>query len=84
MTSESNQVCSSANLSTNGVSYQKVCGRARGYQKGDTVAFYGSQPLYSKPIDGSYVSGCSITYSSNPRQHIWTFASGRGEKNNDP
>ena len=26
--------------------------------------------------DEDYVSGLSITYSSNPRQHIWTFASG--------
>ena len=52
-----------------------------GYQKGDTVAFYGSRPPYNNPIDGSYVSGLSITYSSNPRLHIWTFASGRGERN---
>ena len=77
------QVCSSASFSTNGISYQRVCGRARGYQKGDTVAFYGSQPPYSKTIDESYVSGLSITYSSNPRQHIWTFASGRGERYNN-
>ena len=31
---------SSASFSTNGISYQRVCGRARGYQKGDTIAFY--------------------------------------------
>ena len=72
--------CSSANFSTNGVSYQRVCGRARGYQKGGTVAFYGSQSYYDNSIDESYVSGLSITYSSNPRQHIWTFAVGRGER----
>ena len=30
-------------------------------------------------IDRDYVSGLSITYSSNPRQHIWTFASGFSE-----
>ena len=77
------QRCSSASFFTNGISYQKVCGRARGYQKRDTVAFYGSQSPYSKTIDESYVSGLSITYSSNPRQHIWTFASGRGERNNN-
>ena len=76
--------CSSANFSTNGISYQRVCGRARGYQKGDTLAFYGSsQPYYSRTIDEDYVSGLSITYSSNPRQHIWSFASGRGERTND-
>ena len=73
--------CSSANFSTNGISYQRVCGRARGYQKGNTLAFFGA---HLSTIDHrSYVSGLSITYSSNPRQHIWTFASGSGERNND-
>jgi len=70
--------CSSASFSTNGRSYQRVCGRARGYQKGGTVAFYGV--LYRRTINQDYVSGLSITHSSNPRQHIWTYASGRGEK----
>ena len=74
---------SSAIFSTNGTSYQGVCGRARGYQKGDTLAFWSSHPSFSKTIDESYVSGLSITYGSNPRQHIWTFASGRGEKFNN-
>ena len=74
------QICSSANFSTNGIRYQRVCGRARGYQKGDTLAFYGTYTYYSRTIDEAYVSGLSITYGSNPRQHIWTFASGRGEK----
>ena len=73
--------CSSTNFSTNGISYQRVCGRARGYQKGETIAFWGSAPHYSHTIDESYVCGLSITYSSNPCQHIWTFASGRGERN---
>ena len=72
--------CSSASFSTNGISYQRVCGRARGYQKGDTFAFYGSHSAYSRTINEDYVDGLSITYSSNPRQHIWTFASGRGER----
>ena len=31
-------------------------------------------------IDQSYVSGLSITYSNNPRKHIWTFASGFSER----
>ena len=75
--------CSSANFSTNGISYQRVCGRARGYQKGDTIAFYGTHSFYSRTIDEDYVSGLSITYNSNPRQHIWTFASGRGEKHSN-
>ena len=38
--SEINYVCSSTSFSTNGTSYQRVCGRARGYQKGGSTAFY--------------------------------------------
>ena len=75
--------CSSASFSINGISYQRVCGRARGYQKGDTLAFYGSRPNLARRLDEDYVSGLSITYSSNPRQHIWTFASGSGERYNN-
>ena len=75
--SDSTFTCSSASFSTNGISYQRVCGRARGYQKGFTYAIYGA--YFGKIIDTDYASGLSITYSSNPRQHIWTFASGPGE-----
>ena len=71
--------CSSANFSTNGISYQRVCGRARGYQRGYTWAFYGKYPEYNKTVDEDYVCGLSITYSSNPRKHIWTFATGFSE-----
>ena len=78
--SDDHIVCSSANFSTNGISYQRVCGRARGYQKGETLAFYGQVFGNRRTIDEDYVSGLSITYNSNPRQHIWTFASGRGER----
>ena len=74
--------CSSASFSTNGISYQRVCGRARGYQKGDTVGFH--EAYYrNRAIDEQYVDGLSITHSSNPRQHIWTFVSGHGEKHTD-
>ena len=76
--------CSSANFSTNGISYQRVCGRARGYQKGRTFAFYGAHSSYSRTIDEDYVEGLSITYSSNPRHHIWTYATGSGERDNRP
>ena len=72
--------CSSASFSTNGISYQRVCGKARGYQKGDTLGFYGATFSRKRTIDESYMSGLSITYGSHPRQHIWTFVSGRGEK----
>ena len=56
-----------------------MCGRARGYHKGDPGAFYGSNPDDRKTIDEDYVSGLSITYSSNPHQHIWTFTSSHSE-----
>ena len=73
-------VCSSANFSTNGISYQRVCGRARGYQKGQTLGFF----IHTKPkptsSDDFYFSGLSITYGSNPRQHIWSFVSGNSER----
>ena len=51
-TNNINNTCSSANFSTNRISYQRVC----------------------------YVTGLSITYNNNPRQHIWTFAGGSTEK----
>ena len=70
------QKCSSASFSTNGISYQRVCGRARGYQKGLTAAFYYTH----KTIDQDYASGLSITYSSNPRRHIWSYVIGNGER----
>ena len=67
--------CSSATFPTHGVQYTKVCGRARGYQYGQTYAFfnynYASQPTLNYP----YVQGLSVTHGS-PRNHIWTFASG--------
>ena len=71
------RTCFSASFSTNGISYQRVCGRARGYQKGHTLGFYTSPRTTN--ID-YYVTGLSITYNNNPRQHIWTFANGATER----
>jgi len=67
--------CDSAFFSTNGTSYHRVCGRARGYQKGNTDGFYGYHNAGHTTIDGSYGECLSITYG-NPRQHIWTYAAG--------
>ena len=67
-------ICSSAYFSTAGTSYQRVCGRARGYQKGYVWAFDTS----SESIEASYVSGLSLTYGT-PRRHIWTYATGLAE-----
>ena len=77
--SNDNFTCSSANFSTNGISYQRVCGRARGYQKGATLGFFLKRPTPTSS-DEYYASRLSITYSSNPRQHIWSFVSGNSER----
>ena len=58
--------------------YSKVCGRAIGYQVGETEAFY----HYDEGIDSYYVHGVSVTHGQ-PRNHIWTFASGLSEVGDD-
>ncbi|XP_065907478.1 uncharacterized protein [Dysidea avara] len=78
--SDNSYSCSSAHFSTNGTSYQKVCGRARGYQKGAPWGFYGRSGV--ETIDGVYATGLSLTHGS-PRQHIWTFVAGYSEVDND-
>ena len=55
------------------MSYQRVCGKARGYQKGTTSAF-----LAGGNINDSCVEGLIITHGS-PRQHIWTYPVGHSE-----
>jgi len=69
-------LCYSTIFSTNGASYSRVCGRARGYQKGQVWGFWGSTTAQGNTIDGSYVDGISITHGAVPRQHIWTYAVG--------
>ena len=59
-----------------GRQYSKVCGRAIGYQIGGTDAF--SSHAIGKTIDSYYVYGISVTHGQ-PRNHIWTFASGISE-----
>ena len=67
--------CYSVNYSTNGIGYQRVCGRASGYQKGSPDGF-----RIISVVDGHYVDGLSITHGS-PRQHIWTYAVGVTDSN---
>ena len=61
-------------FSTNGLRYNSVCGRARGYQNSHVHGFW-TNTLFT--IDGSYVAGLSITHGKNPRHHIWTYAVGQ-------
>ena len=59
---------SSANFYTNGTSYQRVCGRARGYQKENTIGFH-----VSRGLDKSYVLGyqfLTVTILVNTSGHL--------------
>ena len=70
--------CSSVTISTNGVSYSKVCGLVYGYLKDSSDGFEryaicGKKGLPKCTIDQPYIDGVSITHGSSPRQHIWTL-----------
>ena len=64
--------CDSPFFSTYSLNYTKVCGQVRGYQYFSPDAFR----IGTSDIDSYYVDGVSITYGSNPRQHIWTLSGG--------
>ena len=53
-----------------------VYGRARGYQKGFPLGFYGSE----QTIDQNHAAVLLITYGSSPPQHIWAFVNGHSEQ----
>ena len=69
--------CYSASFDNNKLSYQHICGKVIGYQKGTPDAYSaGTYTTYpSKAIDGPYVDGVSLTYGT-PRKHLFTYASG--------
>ena len=69
-----NAGCHSTFFPVNGTSYHKICGQARGYQKGSTYAFSLINEAATS-IDGSYGDSLSITIGS-PRKHVWTYAVG--------
>ena len=70
------QTCSSTNLSTNGISYQRVCGRARGYQKGLTTGFADPGSFHYQGIDGWYGDTLALVTYNSPRQHVWSYVAG--------
>ena len=72
--------CQSVTYSSLGKSYSQVCGRVYGYQYAETDAFWAYVTNQSLTIDDPYVDGVVITHG-NPRNHVWTFASGRSEYN---
>ena len=61
--------CHSTIFTTYDISYYKICGQVKGYQKGNTNAFRSSV----ESIDDHYVDGVSITLGY-PRKHVWTYA----------
>lgn len=71
--------CQTSVFPTLGLNYSQVCGQIRGYQYGVPRAFVSYNFNSSITIDDNYVDGASITYGSNPRKHIWTYANGEGE-----
>ena len=65
----------SAHFDVKGVSYEHICGEAKGYQKGNMKVFWNDNGL---SVKGAYVDGISITIGS-PRKHVWTYAVGRSD-----
>ena len=72
-----NPGCYQATYSTNGLRYNKVCGMARGYQKGTPDAFWAFVLQFRHTsINEPYLDGLSLTISGSPRKHIWSYATG--------
>jgi len=67
-----NAGCHSTHFYVHKASYNKICGRVRGYQKGSPGAF---RKIKNPSIDNEYVDGISITLGT-PRKHVWTYAVG--------
>ena len=74
--------CESVFYPTNGVSYSQVCGRVIAYQLCGTDAFLTYILNSNRTLDSFYVDGVSIRHGSNPRHHVWTFASAHSERLN--
>ena len=73
--------CDSVTFPTDGKEYTHVCGRAIGYQYARGDAFGTAPP---GTIDNYYVDGLSVTHGQpGDRTHIWTFAVGVDELQNN-
>ena len=70
--------CSSTAFSTQGVRYEKVCGKVIGYQYYNYQPYGFSSSRFTPGINQLYVEGVSLTHGS-PRQHVWTFADATDE-----
>jgi hypothetical protein len=72
--------CQSVYYGTNGMEYNKVCGKIIGYQYGNVGAFKRYYQNNSLTIDDVYFDGIVLTVGSpGSRQHIWTWAASLSE-----
>uniref|UniRef100_A0A1X7VBB8 Fibrinogen C-terminal domain-containing protein n=1 Tax=Amphimedon queenslandica TaxID=400682 RepID=A0A1X7VBB8_AMPQE len=76
-----NNNCNSTTFSSNGLTYNKVCGQVRGYQFFRALAF--QRFAIHQNNEDFAVDGVSITHGRNPREHIWTYAGGFSENSTD-
>ena len=74
--------CYSAIFTTYNITFNKICGQVKGYQKGVPDAFNPTKYV-TKSINDHYVDGLSITLG-NPRKHVWTYAVGASDDINLP
>ena len=77
--------CNSTFFSTYGLNYTKVCGQVRGYQYGYPWAFDCSIYPHFWEYCCSYhaqvkIYGLTLTFSSNPHKHIWSYVGGSYEQ----
>ena len=70
-------------FSTYNLKYAKVCGQVRGHQYGIPGAFYCYFNNDSRCEPEIKTFGVTLTYSNNPRKHIWTYAGGFDEQGID-
>ena len=66
--------CHSASFTTYNITFNKICGQVKGYQKGSPDRFH-STKYDTKSINDHYVDGLSIKLG-NPRKHMWTYVIG--------
>ena len=76
--------CNSTLFSSYGLNYTKVCGQVRGYQYGYPAGFYCYINNYTCFDPQIKTFGVTLTYSNNPRKHIWTYAAGHDEQGTSP
>ena len=76
-TSSDDAGCHQVLYSTHQLNYSRVCGMAKGYQKGTPDAFAAIRLSQKRTdISEAYVDGLSTVINSNIPKHIWSFAIG--------